>query len=586
MQNNSCNCFLYLCRMRIPLFLIPFFFVSYFIQAQAPYPRDYFGSPVNIPITLAGNFGEIRPNHLHAGFDIRTNNKEGLPVYAVADGYVSRIRISPVGYGKALYITHPNGYVSVYGHLRGFNTAIQAKTTTIQTMLQSFEMDTLLNRESLPVKKGELIGFSGNTGSSQAPHLHFEIREELSEIPINPYYFGYQVKDEVKPVIVSIAVYPIGIGAQVNGKNKVKKIVPRYEKGKYIISKADSLFVDGTIGFGINCFDKESSGSGTNNVFSIEMQSGGKRIYYYEMEKFSFDNARYVNTHIDYAEKQRSKQVIQKCFLSENNQLEIYRGVQQQGIINFNDDADHWITFIVKDYAGNTAELALKVRSKPLKKGFCGTTDATFDCLKENSFVNGEIDVFIPPMALYDDLAFVYKKAPQLKGTLSPLYYLSNETVALQKAMIIKIKAAALPVFLQEKACIISINKKGGFEYEGGVFTNGSVLTESKHFGKFAIAVDTVAPRLIPLIKLSKTDSIADFKNLKVLKFKATDNLSGIKKYRATIDGKWVLCEYDLKNDLLFYTFDSMVKTGTHLFKLDVTDDKGNKKEWKIMFKR
>ena len=304
------------------------------------------------------------------------------------------------------------------------------------------------------------------------------------------------------------------------------------------------------------------------------------------MEKFSFDNARYVNTHIDYAEKQRSKQVIQKCFLSENNQLEIYRGVQQQGIINFNDDADHWITFIVKDYAGNTAELALKVRSKPLKKGFCGTTDATFDCLKENSFVNGEIDVFIPPMALYDDLAFVYKKAPQLKGTLSPLYYLSNETVALQKAMIIKIKAAALPVFLQEKACIISINKKGGFEYEGGVFTNGSVLTESKHFGKFAIAVDTVAPRLIPLIKLSKTDSIADFKNLKVLKFKATDNLSGIKKYRATIDGKWVLCEYDLKNDLLFYTFDSMVKTGTHLFKLDVTDDKGNKKEWKIMFKR
>lgn len=572
--------------MRNLLFLVPLFFISYFIQAQGNYPRDYFSSPVNIPLTLAGNFGEIRPNHFHAGFDIRTNNREGLPVYAVADGFVSRIRISPVGYGKALYITHPNGYVSVYGHLRGFNTAIQAKATTYQSMLQSFEIDTLMNPEQLPVKKGELIGFSGNSGSSQAPHLHFEIREELTEIPINPYYFGYQVEDKVKPTVVSIAVYPIGPGAKVNGSSSIKKIVPRYENGKYHISKVDSLWVNGKIGFGINCYDKESGGSGTNNVFSIEMQAGGKRMYYYEMEKFSFDNARYVNTHIDYAEKQRTRQLIQKCFLSKNNPLEIYKGVQQGGLISFEDDADHWITFIIKDFAGNSTELALKVGSKPGNTIVPKPQEGIYDCLKENSYVNEGINVMIPAAALYDDLVFICKKAPRLKGTFSPLYYLANESVALQKPMVLKLDAANLPSSLQEKACIISIDKKGGFDYEGGLYSNGAVLTESKHFGKFAVAVDTVPPKLMPLVKLVKVNDLVDLHSLKVLKFKATDNLSGIKKYRATIDGKWVLCEYDLKNDLLLYTFDDAVKSGVHEFKLVVADDKQNTSSYRFNFRR
>ena len=569
--------------MRNSFLWVFLFFIPYFIQAQVAYPRDYFGSPVNIPLTLAGNFGEIRPNHLHAGFDIRTNNKEGLPVYAVADGFVSRIRISPIGYGKALYITHPNGYVSVYGHLRGFNTAIQAKTTTLQTMLQSFELDTLLNPELLPVKKGELIGFSGNTGSSQAPHLHFEIRDEVTEMPINPYYFGFQVKDDIKPVIVSLSVYPLGPGARVNGAEKVKKIIPHFVNGKYSISKADSLFVSGSVGFGIQCYDKENAGSGTNNVFSIEMQSGGKRVYYYEMEKFSFDNARYVNAHIDYAEKQRSRQLIQKCFLSKNNQLEIYKGVQEKGILHFEDDADHWITFIVRDYIGNTAELVLKVKSKPAPKK-SEKQENVFDCLTENVFNKEELNLVIPANALYDDLAFVYKKSAKVKGTLSPLYQLSTETVALQKAVLIKIQAD-LPEKLQEKACIISIDKRGHWDYEGGTHAYGSVFTESKHFGKFAIVVDTIPPKLIPLVKLSKTDSIADLRNTRNIKFRATDNLSGIKKYRATIDGKWVICEYDQKNDRLFYVFDGSLKAGVHQFKIEVRDDKQNARSYHFNFR-
>jgi hypothetical protein len=575
--------------MRNLLLFVVVFLICFSLTAQVNYPRDYFAPPIKGPITLAGNFGEIRPNHFHAGFDIRTNNKEGMPVYAVADGYVSRIKISAVGYGKALYITHPNGYVSVYGHMRGFNTAIQAKTFSLQTELQSFEIDTLLNRELLPVKKGDLIGFSGNTGSSQAPHLHFEIRNEQTEMPINPYFFGYDVKDDVKPTIVSLAVYPLGNHATINGKHQVKKIIPVKVNGTYIVPKADSLLLNGAIGFGINCYDKESAGSGTNNVFSIELKSGGKRIYYCEMETFTFDNARYVNAHIDYAEKQQHHAIIQKCFLAKNNPLEIYKGVQDRGIINFNDDADHWLTVIIKDYYGNASELALKVRSttKNSHAPAALTTAMIYDCLKENNYGNDEVIVNFPAGALYDDLTgFQSKTLPAVKGTLSPVYKIGDEAVPLQKSIVMEIYEPNIPDNLKEKACVVSIDSKGKFNYEGGRLTKKRLLAESKHFGKFAISADTTPPKIMASVKPLAGDSIVDLRNLNVLRFKATDNLSGIKKYRATIDGSWVLCEYDEKSDLLFYTFDNAVQPGVHHFKLQVTDDKENTKEWKLIFKR
>ncbi|HEX8516817.1 MAG TPA: M23 family metallopeptidase [Bacteroidia bacterium] len=555
---------------------------------QNTYPADYFRSPIDTTLALAGNFGEIRPNHFHAGFDIKTNGKEGMPLYAVADGYVSRIRISSFGYGKALYIRHPNGFTSVYGHMKSMESGIADFAKKVHAKYELFEIDTLLNEGMIPVKKGQFIGLSGNTGGSQGPHLHFEIRESATEKPINPYFFGYRIPDNIKPKITAIAVYPLTPTSSVNGKHAVKKIKPVFKNGQYSVLKTDTLTVNGSVGFGIETYDTENNSSNQNGVFSIELQSGGRRIYYHELVTFTFESARYVNTHIDFREKQKHNSKIQKCFLSKNNGIEIYKGVLNNGVINFTDDSVHWIKYIVKDFQGNTSELMLKVRSSSRVKVIAPVEDSSilkYDCSKENKFSKDDIEITIPANALYDDLDFRYSASPALKGTLSQLHKVQDDETALQKAITLSIRPAKLPGTLQDKACIVSINSKGGKIYEGGKFKDGVVTTQTKSFGNFAVAVDTVAPKIRTAFKYVP-NTTADLRTAKTIGIIANDNLSGIRKYRAKIDGNWVLCEYEYKNDLLFYTFDSTLEKRVHTFEIEVTDDRGNTSKIMFSFRR
>lgn len=569
------------------LHILLFLLLFQHLHGQTEYPQGYFSAPMNNSMELSGNFGEIRPNHFHAGFDLKTNGKENIPVFAVAEGYISRIKTSTGGYGKALYITHPNGFTSVYAHLNCFDIDIEYFVKRMQYKLETFELDTILASHLIPVLKGELIALSGNTGGSQGPHLHFEIRDTKTEMPVNPYYFGYLINDTIKPRVTELAVYPLENTSSVNGKRDLKRIIPLYKKGNYSFKKTDTITVHGLIGFGVECFDLETKSTNPNGVFSIELLHNNKRVYYHELEKFTFEYSRFVNAHIDYAEKQKHGDKIQKCFLSKNNQLGIYKDVIDDGKIQFNDDSLHTITYILKDFAGNSTEIQLNVRS--LSKAVAATKEDSriiHSCLDDKTFNFNEAKILIPGNAMYDDYSFSYSKTPATKGFYSSMHKIMNTETALQKAISIAIKPTILPESLQTKACIVSVSDKGKKSYIGGTFDNGWIKANTKSFGNFGVCIDTIPPKLKPAFKFHKDSVIIDLNKENYIGIIVNDDLSGIKKHRATIDGKWVLCEFETKKDLLFYTFDERYTPGIHTFYIEVWDDKDNKSEYSFSFKK
>jgi hypothetical protein len=555
-----------------------------YAQAESKYPKNYFRSPLDIPMSLSGNFGEIRPNHFHSGIDLRTNGREGLNTYAVADGYVSRIKVSPYGYGKALYITHPNGYVSVYGHLRAYNGAIEEYVKKAQYEKELFEVELFPAKDEIKVTKGQVIGFTGNTGSSGGPHLHFEIRDEKTEQPINPLYFGFIVPDTVKPRIKSVAVYPLEENSTVNGKQRPKIIKVSYANGKHTLKPADSVTVSGAVGFAVETFDGENNSPGPNGVHRVELHVDGSKVYSHVFETFAFDQTRYVNAHIDYPEKRASGQALQRSFLLKNNKLGIYHEVANRGVISFTDSAYHKVKYILSDINGNTTVLEMKVKSKPprtAKLVYLADIEKKFDCMKESNFASDDIKVNIPANALYEDIEFRCSKSKDtLKGAIAPTHHVHDPDVPLHLPCTIMIKTKPIAHSLQSKALVVSLNEKRSSE--GGEYLDGWVTAQVKSFGKFTVMLDTIAPSIAPV-------NIAPGKVLtkaRTISVKISDNLSGIKKYRATVDGKWILMEYEPKQSMLYYTFDEKVGSGQHTFNLEVTDAKGNTAKYEAKFRR
>lgn len=554
------------------------------------YPKNYFRNPLDIPITLAGNFGEIRNNHFHSGLDFKTENREGLPVYAVADGYVSRIKVQAAGYGNALYITHPNGFVTVYGHLSAYNNAITAVLRKEQYRSESFEVDMTLTPDVLPVKKSDLVALSGNTGGSRGPHLHFEVRDEKTEFAINPLLFGFDVKDSVKPVISKIGIYPMNEISFVNGKNTESffGVVPR--KGadagiSYPIN--DTLKVHGFIGFGITTFDTEDARTNVNGTYSVQVKIDGELIYMHKINTFSFDQWRYVNAHIDYPIKKKKGAIIQRCFLLPNNKLPIYEVRKNRGYYLFTDAKAHLVQLTASDYFGNTKAVSFYVKSSPLAGVIAPAPKAKnavkeFYYNQENSFSSRFVKVDLPKDAIYNDINFEFYESDSSKG-IAGLYHIHRDDEPVQSLYDIRIKPRILPKRYQNKTVVVSMN--GGVRVsEGGDWDpefNG-VKTKTKTFGAFTLAIDTIPPVLAPLNAFANKKITA----VKALRFRMYDGLSGIKSYYGTIDGKWILMQCDAKSNLLYYIFDERIGPGSHELKVLVEDKKGNSKTYAYKFSR
>jgi hypothetical protein len=557
-----------------------------FSQPLAKIDPYYYAVPVKIPVFLAGNFAELRPNHFHGGIDIKTQGKTGIEVDAAADGFVSRITISPTGYGRALYIDHPNGTTTVYGHLESLAPQIDEYIRNIQYQKETFAIDQVVPPGLLPVKKGEPIAKSGNAGSSVGPHLHFEIRRTKEEIMLNPLMFNMPVKDKLKPIVQALMVYPLSDDASVSGKQTPQKFeIIKTPNNGYQLKANQTISVYGEIGFGVQSVDLLDGSPNRCGIYSIRLTVDDHLIYSFKMDEVVINDSKYVNSHMDYALEVRTGQRLYRTWLEPGNKLKIYDTVEKRGIIEATDGKTHQVNYEISDVYGNTTNLSFKVQSKEVKVTPLPAKGELFKYNKHNQIKDDGIRFSIPEGALYSDVDFQYQKKPALSKFYSPVFQLHNSSVALHFACPLRIKAVNLPENLQSKVMLAQIDPSTGRIYSAtGKYDDGWVEGNIRTLGSYALAVDTEAPKITSL----NTGDKKTPKDPNCLKFKVTDNLSGIENFRGTIDGKWVLFEYDLKNNLLSYTFDKkrMKFGGSHQLILEVSDFKGNTSTYKTNFNK
>ena len=559
------------------------FYISGFLLAQDHLKSLQYISPLNVPLVLSGNFGELRTNHFHSGLDFRTNGKTGLPVKVVADGTISRIKISPVGYGKALYIDHPNGTTSVYGHLHSFNDSIEQYIKELQYKKESFDIDISVPKGKFNFKQGELIARSGNSGSSAGPHLHFEIRETKTQQVLNPLKFGYELPDNIKPIILSLYIYPLTDSSHVNGSKEKKRFETVYYDGKFHVKKNPLIKVYGNIGFGLETIDYIDGSWSKCGIYSMEVQLDQQKVYEFAFDRLDFSTMRYINSHIDYEQKFNTGRNVHKTYREPGNKLELYND-SLTGILKVPNPVAHKVHFYVKDLSGNTAQLDIRVRSKKIALEQDSVQKGTpFNFEKVNKFETSNFKLFAPKGCFYNDFRMLYEvDSIRPKNAFSAIHKVHNFDTPVQKFMEIAIRPDSIPPHLQSKALLASVERNGKLTSMGGVFEKNWVKAQLRSFGNYCVTLDTITPKIRPL-SIQNNNTLTDRKKIR---FKIKDDFSDISFYKGTIDGKWVLFEFDAKNDLLTYVFDeSRIEfKKQHKLVLEVRDAKDNVARYEATF--
>jgi hypothetical protein len=517
-------------KFNLKLLLILLLLQPILLTAQNNYPKDYFRSPVDFNIFLSATFGELRTNHFHSGIDIKTQGVQGKPLYAVADGFVSRIGVAAGGFGKAIYVDHPNGFTSVYGHCLSFSKTIDEFVRAEQYKLESFEVNLFPEPEKFPVKKGELIAFAGNSGSSGGPHLHFEIRTTDEEKPVNPLLFGYKVKDIIKPTMQRLVVYPFGSFSLVSGRKKPKEFELAGWGTGYKIKVGDTIPVSGDIYFGIETHDLANDSDNKTGVFSIELFIDETLVYAHNMESFPFTESRYINSFIDYQNFIKNGRRVQKTRIEPGNKLSVYTTAKDNGIFSFQDNAIHELVYQVKDFFGNTSKLTFHVKSVPVKISEVINSvnsenpEIIFEYDDDNDFETDDFKIFIPEGALYDTLHFKYSVGKPGKGAYSAVHHIHYKYTALQSFCTIKIRPKMVSDKLKDKLLIARTGSKAG-EYVsvGGEWDDDFIKAQIRDFGDYVVIADTIAPKITP-VNISPGKAIAAQKTIQV---KISDNLAG-----------------------------------------------------------
>jgi hypothetical protein len=546
--------------------------------AQNNYPSDYFRSPLDIPLRLAGTFGELRNNHFHAGIDIKTNRRTGLPVYATADGYISRIKVAIWGYGKVIYINHSNGFTTVYAHLNKFGNGIQEYVKSIQYEKKSYETGNIFLKENqIKVTKGQIIGYSGRTGGFVEPHLHYEIRNTKTEKIINPLLLGIKIQDSIAPKIKKLIAYPMDSDSRINRSLKNQSLsIKKDSLNNYI---ANRLSASGKIGFGVNVYDLLGKELNKNGIYSLEMKINGIRHYYHDVETFSFSESKFINLLIDYEYYSKYKSRIQKTFREKENKLSIYKDLIEEGGITINEGLNYQVEIIAKDFIGNSSSLKIPVvglKSESILNQERDTTAYKIVKKEFQKFSKNGVTIAFPKNTFYKDLFLNFSVNDRIATIHKPI-------IPLDKKFTITFDSIMYKRSEVNQIYIANMNNKKYPYYMDTRKKSDKIFTTTKTLGKYGLLIDNQ----IPKIYNSNFKDNDWMSRLRYLTIKISDSQSGIKSYEASIDNEWILMEYDVKKKRLSYDFrDKKLVGSKHIFKLVVSDNVGNTNTYKSTFYR
>lgn len=542
-------------------------------QAQN-YPQNYFRNPLNVPMQLAANFGAVRANHFHMGLDLRTNSKENLPVVAAADGYVSRIKVERYGFGNAVYITHPNGYTTVYAHLNKYFDKLDEYVKERQYKDEKWEQDITFQPEQFPVTKGQLIALSGNTGGSAGPHLHFEIRDTKTEECINPLFFGFNIPDNVAPVISGLYWYDRRFSTYQPGANgiAVKKAGNTYT--------ADVVRVNSPmISFGIKAVDKANQGFNLG-VYQAELLMDGKLIYGFSIDKVSYDDTRNLNGCIDYTKFSRDKMSIQHLSVLPGMKLQNYSVPNLTGIINLKDEDIHNIEIILKDVKGNTSRLVTKVQlAKTTDKVLA--TDKTVMPNEGKTIAIENAEISFSKNAVYDAVNFnAYEKPDTDANAVSNTIVLQNPYIPVHDDYTLKIKPNRKLTNEEKSKAVIILDYGSDKTAVKGNWNGDRAEGKFSRLGTAKLVVDDNLPSVSPNWKEGA------LVNGYSLRLKGATKVGDIVSFRVELDGKWL--RFSRVKDDFVYVFDEKCPKGSgeHSLRVTTINTAGNINTQTFTFRR
>ena len=552
----------------------------FFLLNSIIYSQNSGDYPLDIPIILSGTFAELRPNHFHAGIDIKTKGTEGFNVYSIGDGYISRIQITHGGYGKALYIKHDNGQSSVYAHLKKYSPKIEKIVKEIQYSKESYTFRVYPKENEIRISKKELIGYSGNTGRSYGPHLHYELRDDKDR-PINPLeYKNYTILDTIPPVVLGLHYKEIPQNSISGSNSSFKNLKITKISNNLFIS--DTLNTNGLIGFGVNSYDRMNNTWNKMGLSDINANLDGEEVFDMNLNSFSYDEWRHINTFIDYASYKNKKIRIQKLYIEDYNPLNMYNRSLGNGVINIkNQDKVYLYTIRLFDYNKNYTEILVPILWK-------GKINYRTKGLESNNIYSINKD------SVYN-LLFGSSSIKLSKNT----FYTNKEIEIIERDNILSIDKDSIPVLkeitikfntdryndsLVNKTYIAKLENENKSSFVSNNLKNGKLIADIKLLGDYMLKVDSIPPN-INLIDIEDSQWIS---NRDKLQIKINDKNSGISSYRGTLNDKWILLEYNPMKGILTYDFNDNINNSEpkNILKVNVTDNVGNTKYLEKVFFR